>query len=276
MLKEYMIIYYLQNLQDILSGETHLIFTGDAVHPRSSAAESPEAYEDSFCVMLLIMTLKAENPFNIHYLVGNHDNAHVGGRPAGRGQVRQDKLFHKFVTEKFGEAVFEHYREFVMNSPVAAKVKAPNGYVVLVHAGLTPRVLSEQGLVNILVKGRQGPELQELLWSRNYERETLERCLTNVGARFIIAGHTSPTKQRAERYGLELLVEGVFAHVHGLQIILNAQRNIFGYLDFDMKRPLPADVTELRASDGRSAFRVLRPKNLAPNAVNAGQPGRAR
>ncbi len=115
------------NLQEIVSGNAHLIFCGDAVHPRSSQMESPEAYEDSFCVMLLIMTLKAENPFNVHYLIGNHDNAHVGGPPASRGQVQQDEMFKKFVSEKFGASVFKHYCRFVANSPVAAKVKTPNG-----------------------------------------------------------------------------------------------------------------------------------------------------
>ena len=257
------------NLASILLGYTHLIFTGDAIHPRSSAMNSPEAYEDSFCVMLLIMTLKAENPFNVHYLIGNHDNAHIGGRPAGRGQVRQDRLFEKFVTEKFGQNVFEGYCKFVESSPIAAKVTAPNGHVLLVHAGLTPRVLSPQGLINILVKGRQGIELQELLWSRNYDRETLQKCLENVGARFIIAGHTNPTQSRAARYGIEIMAEDVFAHVHRLQVILNAQKNVFGYLDFDMTRPLPDDVTDLAAPDGHSAFRALRPRRPAENNADS-------
>jgi len=248
------------NLQNILSGETHLLFTGDAVHPRSSAINSPEAYEDSFCVMLLIMTLKAENPFNVHYLIGNHDHSHVGGTPAARGQVRQDQLFRKYVIDKFGKGVFVRYQEFARNSCVAAKLKTQDGSLLLVHAGLTPRVLSEQGLVNIFVKGRQGVELQELLWSRNYKRETLEKCLANVGARFIISGHTNPTRSRQERYGITIMAEGVFAHVHDLQIILNAQRNTFGYLDIDLTRRLPEAVTDLCAPDGKPAFRMLRPR----------------
>ena len=251
------------NLQDILSGKAHLVFTGDAIHPRSSAMSSPEAYEDSFCVMLLIMTLKAENPFNVHYLIGNHDNAHVGGMPAGRGQVRQDTLFEKFVVEKFGAEVFKDYQQFVGNSTVAAKVRASNGYLLLVHAGLTPRVLNEQGLINMFVRGRQGYELQELLWSRNYRRETLQTCLKNVGAKFIVAGHTAPKLSKAHRYGLDVLVDNVFGHVHHLQIVLNAQGNIFGYLDVDLTRPLPEDVTDLCAPGGKPAYRVLRPKTLA-------------
>jgi hypothetical protein len=105
------------NLEAILAGRAHLVFTGDAVHPRSSKQNDARAYEDSFCTMLLIMTLKAENPWNVHYLIGNHDYAHVGGRPASRGEVRQDRLFERYTREQFGPSVFDHYREFVRCSP---------------------------------------------------------------------------------------------------------------------------------------------------------------
>ncbi|MGO8705892.1 MAG: metallophosphoesterase family protein [Candidatus Brocadiia bacterium] len=251
------------NLREIVSGNAHLIFCGDAVHPRSSKMESPEAYEDSFCVMLLIMTLKAENPFNVHYLIGNHDNAHVGGPPASRGQVQQDEMFEKFVTEKFGASVFKHYCRFVANSPVAAKVKTPNGSVLLVHACLTPRAPDVQALINIFSAGRTGEALQDLLWSRNYDRAMIEKSLAGVGAKFAISGHTSPKIGRAERYGFTVLANNVVAHAHDLQIILSAQDNSFGYAVIDMTHPLPDKITAMTTPDGRPAFRVLRAKPAA-------------
>ena len=259
------------NLRDILDGTAHLIFTGDAVHPRSATINNPEAYEDSFCVMLLIMTLKAENPFNVHYLIGNHDNAHVGGLPAGRGQVRQDELFEAFILEKFGRTVFDRYCDFVTMSPVSAKLKTAGGHILLVHAGLSPRILNEGGLINILVKGRQSVALQDLLWSRNYESAVLDKCMANVGVKFIVAGHTTPTTERAQRYGFEVIAEGVAGHVHQRQIILSAQHNMFGYLDVDMKRPLPERITDLIARDGRPAFRIMKPK-VAPKDEAAETP----
>jgi len=252
------------NLQDIVSGKAHLIFCGDAVHPRSSKINSPEAYEDSFCVMLLIMTLKAENPFNVHYLIGNHDNAHVGGLPASRGQVEQDKMFEKFVSEKFGASVFEHYCEFVANSPVAAKVKAPNGWVLLVHACLTPLAPDVQALINIFSESRTGAALQDLLWSRNYERGMIEKSLAGLGAKFVISGHTTPKASGAERYGFSIIANGVVAHAHELQIILSAQGNSFGYAVIDMTRPLPEKITGMKTPDGRPAFRVFQAKPIAP------------
>ena len=256
------------NLEDIMAGQAHLVFTGDAVHPPSSLLSDPKVYEDSFCTMLLIMTLKAENPFNVHYLVGNHDHAHIGGRPAGRGEVRQDMLFEKYSIEKWGPEVFEAYRTFVAMSPVVIKARFQDGYVLMVHAGLTQRVLNPQGLINIKVKGPQGPELHELLWSRNYEdRDMMAQCLKNVGAKLMIVGHTPPTTRRANRYGLEIIAEPVFAHVHHLQVIINAQNNLFGYLDLDLTRDLPEDVTDLKAPDGKPAFRMLRPRRRAPSAA---------
>ena len=207
--------------------------------------------------MLLIMTLKAENPFNVHYLIGNHDNAHVGGPPASRGQVQQDKMFKKFVSEKFGASVFEHYCEFVANSPVAAKVKTPNGCVLLVHACLTPRAPNAQALINIFSEGRTGEALQDLLWSRNYERGMIEKSLAGIGAKFAISGHTSPKASRAERYGFNIIANNVVAHVHDLQIILSAQGNSFGYAVIDMTHPLPDKITDMTTPDGRPAFRVF-------------------
>ena len=257
------------NLRDILSGRAHLIFVGDAVHPSSVAMNSPEAYEDSFCVMLLIMTLKAENPFNIHYLIGNHDNAHVGGMPAGRGQIRQDEQFKSFIIQRFGQETFDRYCEFVMTSPIAAKVKLPNGSILLVHACLSPRVLSEQGLINIFVKGRQNKALQELLWSRDYNLEFIRKGLESVGATFVISGHTNPTVRRAEKYGFSVIAESVAAHVADKQLILSAQGNVFGYVDVDMTTPLPRKVTELTTRDGKPSFRVLRPKPGARPGVAA-------
>jgi len=257
-----------KNLEDILAGRAHLIFTGDAVHPRSSALNDARAYEDSFCTMLLIMTLMAENPFNVHYLIGNHDHAHIGGRPAGRGDVRQDALFEKYVTRRWGAEVFEHYRRFVRRSPVAMKIDTPGGALLLVHAGLSTGVKRERDLIDINVAGPQGDALQELIWGRKYDdRELMRRWLSDMGAKLMVAGHTPPTRKRAARYGLEVIYEPTFAHVHHLQVILNAQNDVFGYLDLDMTRPLPDDVTALLAPDGKSAFRLVRARRPADKAT---------
>jgi len=247
------------NLRAVREGRAHLVFTGDAIHPAHSAINDAASYENSFRTMFLIMMLKARRPRNVHYLVGNHDHAHVGGLPTSRGDVRQDLLFEKFAVERFGREVFEHYREFVRRAPVALKLGAPNGYLILVHAGLTPRVASDEDLINIHLSGPQAPGLWDVLWNRKYDDGAmLEECLKRVGAKLMVTGHTPPTRRRLERYRLEPIFAPVFAHVHHRQVILNAQANVFGYLDLDLTVPLPDDATDLRAPDGMSAFRLLR------------------
>jgi len=247
------------NLDAVRAKRAHLVFTGDAIHPAHSALNDPASYENSFRTMFLIMTLKAQVPSNVHYLIGNHDHAHVGGLPIARGDVRQDVLFERFAVQRFGHEVFERYREFVRSAPVALKLRAPNGWLVLIHAGLTPRVATDERLIDIHVNGPQTPALWDVLWSRKYDdKEMLDRCLDGLGAKLMVTGHTPPTRRRLERYRLEPVFEPVFAHVHHRQVIVNAQANVFGYLDLDLTVPLPDDATDLRAPDGMSAFRLLR------------------
>lgn len=193
------------NLQDILSGKAHLVFVGDAVHPRSVKEPSRDSHEGSISVMLLIMALKAANPYHVHYLLGNHDAAHAGGRPVHRRDVRLDDAFRRVIVQRFGNALYERYAEFLHNAPAAAKVKMGDGYVLVLHAGQSERILNEQGLVNIFVKGRKSLALQDVLWTRDYNEERLRAFLERVGARFIISGHTGPTEARkavwAEHHG---------------------------------------------------------------------------
>jgi len=248
------------NLKSVIDGESHLVFTGDAVHPRSSRMNSDEAYEDSFCVMLLIMTLKAENPFNCHYLIGNHDNAHVGGYHVGRGTVQQDAAFEKFIKRKFGASVLERYREFVLNSPAALIAHAPNGAILLVHATPAQRVLNDQGLVNIFVQGRQNPALRELLWGRNFNPNIIGDSAERVGARFVIGGHTVPSLRNAKKHGFEAIGSPAFGQAGDVQIIMSAQCDVFGYMDVDLTRPLPEKIGDLKAPDGRHACRIIKPR----------------
>ena len=245
------------NWSAIKAGQAHLVFTGDAIHPRHSK-DPREAYEDSFRVMFLIMTLRAENLGNVHYLVGNHENAHVGGFGAGREDTRVDEEYEQLIAEKFGRPVLDRYEEFMENAPVAAKARVGDDYVILVHAGLSSRIRSERGLVNVLVPGRKSPVLNDLLWARDIDPERVRECLVRAGARIVISGHTRPRQETAEKYGVTIIADLVFGHVGHRQLLVCSQGSTFGYLNLDMRRPLPADLTDLKAPDGRPAFRVFR------------------
>jgi len=248
------------NLKAIIDGDAHLVFMGDAVHPRGARIHSDEAYEESFCVMLLIMTLKAENPANVHYVLGNHDNAHVGGSPLLRGKVRPDLLFEAFFNEKVSTGVVEGYREFVKACPVAVRAHATKGALLLVHATLSGMLVDEETLINIFVKGRQNELLEDLLWCRQFDANWIRRGAGRVGASLVIAGHTIPRERNARALGFEAVAPPAFGKVGRVQLMVDSQFDVAGYLDIDLTQPLPGDVTQLRAPDGRSALRMIRPK----------------
>lgn len=248
------------NLESVVEGRAHLVFLGDAVHPSSAKKTSEKDYEDSFAVMLLAMTLKAENPFNVHYVLGNHDNAHAGGSPVSKKSVRQDSAFEGFIREKVAPSVLERYREFVLRCPAAVRAFAPGGALLFVHASLSGRILNDEGLINVFVKGRQNPALYDLLWGREFCAERVQELAGRLGCRFVVAGHTVPTRERAERYGFSPIAPPAFGQVGPVQIILNSQSAAIGYMDIDMERPLPESVSELAAPGGAAACRMLRPR----------------
>ena len=75
-----------ENLKSLKRDNTHILFLGDAIHPgHAGGGDQGQAYADSFRVMFLILSLKAEIPDRVHYLVGNHENAHLGGLGAAKG-----------------------------------------------------------------------------------------------------------------------------------------------------------------------------------------------
>ncbi|HRU04704.1 MAG TPA: metallophosphoesterase family protein [Candidatus Brocadiia bacterium] len=245
------------NLKSVIDGEAHLVFMGDAVHPASSKLNTDKHYEDSFAVMLLIMSLKAENPFNVHYLLGNHDNAHAGGAPVGRAAVRQDATFESFIRRKVHASVLKRYREFVLNCPVAVRAFGAEGAILMVHATLSDRILNEAGYINIFMQGRRSKAIEELLWSRDFNPERIRKLAGRAGCRLVIGGHTVPTRDRAVKYGFEAIRPPAFGKAGDVQLILAAQNDLFGYVDVDLTRPVPESVTRLAAPDGRGACRAL-------------------
>ena len=73
--------------------------------------------------------------------------------------------------------------------------------------------------------------------------------------------HKQLQKEYAERYGFVAFGPPAFGQVGDVQLIINAQCDVFGYLDIDLTRPLPESVSDLKAPDGRQACRLLRPRN---------------
>lgn len=252
------------NLKSIIDGDAHLVFIGDAIHPRGKRVYEDAAYEESFCVMMLIMTLKAENPGNVHYILGNHDNAHVGGAALSRGKARPDQRFENFFREKLDESVVEGYRKFVRACPVAVRAHAADDQALLiVHATLSGMHIDEETLINIFASGRRNELIEDLLWCRQFDPVWIGRAAACVGAKFVIGGHTIPRERNARAMGFESLVPPAIGKVGDVQLIVDSQCDVAGYLDIDLTRPLPDNVALLKAPDGQSALRIVRPRGKA-------------
>lgn len=66
------------------SAEVHWAVLGDSVHGPDAAAraEHPELYDypdESGAIVLELLSLRQRFPEQIHYVLGNHDHAHIGG-----------------------------------------------------------------------------------------------------------------------------------------------------------------------------------------------------
>jgi len=251
------------NWQALKEGSAHLVFLGDAIHPRSSTSNQDSAHADSLRVMLLIMSLRAEHPGSVHYLLGNHENAHIGGLGVGKGKTDVQMGFRTFVENHVSAIVLDAYRDFLRSAPAAAKVAMQDGQLLLVHASPSSLVHSDEGLINLTLNGHQGKALTDIVWRRNFDPEALRVCLHDVGADFAICAHTHPTTKGETKYGYKCLLDHAFGGVAGLLLIVSSQNNTFGYVDIDLTYTLPSRVEELKAPDGNSAFRAMRRTGVA-------------
>ena len=64
--------------------EVHWVVLGDSVHGPDAAAraEHPELYDypdESGAIVLELLGLRQRYPDQVHYVLGNHDHAHIGG-----------------------------------------------------------------------------------------------------------------------------------------------------------------------------------------------------
>jgi len=257
-----------ENWRALREGSTHLVFLGDAIHPPSAREDQESANADALRVLLLILTLRAECPGNVHYLLGNHENAHVGGHGAEKGNVDVGRGFADFIRRNVGDVVLEAYETFLHDAPIAALFDARNGRILLTHACPSPRVLNTDGLVNLTVRGRNSRALTDILWNRDLKVRALRACLKNLDVNLAVCGHMKPEVASQGKYGYRCILEPVFGRVRNLLLIVNSQHNTFGYLDIDLTRDLPDSIEDLKAPDGKSAYRALRRTGVRPSSAD--------
>jgi SAM-dependent methyltransferase len=113
-------------LAKVKKGKAVLVILGDAIHADENIA-SPQALsmERSLEMMENIMALKVQNPDNVYYVLGNHDDPDVDCAKLVkdpvtgiRKPVRQGMMYKDKIRTVYGEAYLDLYREFVRVSPL--------------------------------------------------------------------------------------------------------------------------------------------------------------
>ena len=250
------ILFHSRAISALACPDTHLAFAGNAFHPLRGDRAGVEAHREAAALMALVAALKAQFPWNVHYLRGSFDHAHVGGITGGPG-VRQDRSFAEALTRLYTGAAVLQYQAFVEATPLAARFGAPPDAVLAVHGSVPYGLEGEEALVGALMAGARSKLQEDLLWGRRYDLQALQGLRETTGVRFVLSGHAPFPEERPDRYALESVGDSPFAHRAEMQLVVGSHAATFGYLDLDLSGGLPDRVTRLRGPDGGSAMRVL-------------------
>jgi len=189
-------------LELVDSSETapHVLFCGDLVHgPAIEARDWPEHlggfYRDQTRELLDEATgLQRRFPGQVHFLLGNHEHAHLGGPRLDK--FHPDEAAH--LEAGYGPGGFEPVRRWLAGWPWVAV--APAAGLVFTHAAPHARITAPSDLDGVPVNGYHRTPLHDmadsgplgaLLWARTTTAERAYAFLDAVhpGARVAVFGH---------------------------------------------------------------------------------------
>src|SRR5262245_51568228 len=180
--------------------DPQVVFCGDLVHGPAIAVDNwPEHlgtyYEDQTPELLdEAQRLRREFPAQVHYLLGNHEHAHLGGPRLDK--FHPDEASH--LERGFGAGGFEPVRRWLLSWPLVAV--APVAGLVLTHAAPHAEITSAADLDATSISGYEhialhdmasaGP-LGALLWARTTTPERAYACIRALDprARVAVFGH---------------------------------------------------------------------------------------
>jgi len=177
-----------------------LVITGDLVHgPELDEGEWPDYlgsyYQgDSKTVLERARALADRYPGQVHYLLGNHEHAHVGGPVVSKFFPDEARR----LEELLGPEKTQQMRGWLRTWPFVAV--APRARLVMLHAAPHARIESRQDLERLPLDGFFDVPLEEmatrgalgaLLWARTTTTERASSFLRAIDpdARVAIYGH---------------------------------------------------------------------------------------
>ncbi len=177
-----------------------LVITGDLVHgPELTQEDWPDYlgsfyYGDSVTVLERARELQDRYPGRVHYLLGNHEHAHIGGPIVAK--FFPDEAMR--LEELLGDERTAMMRDWFRTWPFVAL--APHAGLVMLHAAPHARIQSIEDLDKLSFDNSTGLTLEEmaargtlgaLLWARTTSSERALNFLKAIDANATVAvyGH---------------------------------------------------------------------------------------
>jgi len=226
-----------------------LVICGDLVHGPAIAPEAwPEHLGDFYtdespAVLTEARQLQSRFPGQVHFLLGNHEHAHLGGPRLSK--------FHPdeaaYLESRYVGGDFEVVRQWIATWPVAAV--APAARLVLTHAAPHTQIADHTTLDSVDLGGYEEVPLHDmveavplgaLLWARTTTAERAYGFLRalNSTARVAVFGHDPVREGHLIEHEPLLCVSTSFAGHDGDKV----------YLEWDLS--VPADSAATVARDG--------------------------
>lgn len=180
-------------------GPTTLVVTGDLVHgpeiPRDSWPEHLGAFYhgDSPAVLARAMDLQRRHPGRVHFLLGNHEHAHIGGPVVSKFFPNEAERLESLL----GEARARAFQDWTRDWPFVAF--APAAGLCLSHAAPHAALRSRDDVESLplLVSDDDDTDLDgrstiiALLWARTTSPERAHAFMRAIDPRLSVAvyGH---------------------------------------------------------------------------------------
>ncbi|MCI0341737.1 MAG: metallophosphoesterase [Planctomycetales bacterium] len=166
---------------------------------------------------------KCEYPDRVHIVMGNHELSEYLGKKIVKDGHMLNQMFAEGLKSQYGESardVKEAYNIFFKVQALA--VRAPNG-IFMSHSIPTgaalkdwdPSILAVEGPI---VDAAPIPQIEKLVWGRDYSQETADKFAAIVGADLLLCGHEACKKGFKVPNNRQIILdskdaEGVFLHI---------------------------------------------------------------
>ncbi len=252
----------------------HLVVTGDLVHgPELSEADWPDYLGsfyngDSKTVLEHARELSLRHPGRVHYLLGNHEHAHVGGPVVSKFFPDEAQRLEDLL----GDAATRAMRDWLRTWPFVAV--ASHARLVMLHAAPHARIRSAEDLERLPLDGFDTIPLEDmatrgilgaLLWART--------TTTDRGYEFIRA---LDPDARVAVYGHDVARAGFAVEREPLLCISTSFGCFDGdklYLEWDLGQARRERAGDREAgAEGAAPRRASRPSRRLHALVKVAQP----